>query len=320
MANMQVLVASSFPESHNRNQMMAENLAEGFREVLSSEFVAARSFANAEDAVNILKPKLVVLVGSPAATESNFRLFATVCRKVGALFAFWTVEDPYEFDFNFRFSRYADLVFSNDANAVDFYDRDRVYHLPTASTAKLVREIGPFGERARDVFFCGVGFPNRQILVKNLLPTLRRHRSLILGDGWPQLDRSIVINKRISHHALCDYYSSSICVLNVYRTLMIANNTRALQSVTPGPRTFEAAMAGCVQFYHQPSRYLSDYFEPNKEIVVFDSVEEFGWKLQQLLDDMPAARAIAQAAQDRAVKDHTYKARAERILKYSGFA
>lgn len=313
-----VCVASSFPEARNRNVGIVADLAEGFREVLGDKQVHVVPFQGMDLHVQRLRPTLVVLVGSALLPRSNYRDMAQACRRVGALFAFWTVEDPYEFDAACKFAEFADLVFSNDAWASYFYDHDRVHHLPTAASPRWHVDLDRYDERPVEVFFCGVGFPNRQRLISDALPVLERRRSVVLGENWAVQTSGVVANRRLSTYELAAYYASSRCVLNIGRDFSYANDRRSLQAVTPGPRTFEAAMAGSVQLYFQPSRFVGDYFELGTELVSFDSVDELEMVLERLLSDPAGSQAIAEAGQRRTLAEHTYAARAKTIIALSG--
>lgn len=311
-------VASSFPEARNRNLGIVADLAEGFREVLGAEQVHVVPFQGMDLHVQRLRPTLVVLVGSALLPRSNYRDMAQACRRVGAVFAFWTVEDPYEFDAACKFTEFADLVFTNDAWANCFYDHERVHHLPTAASPRWHVDLDRYDERPVEVFFCGVGFPNRQMLITDALPVLERRRSVILGENWAVQTSGVVANRRLSPHELAAYYASSRCVLNIGRDFSFANDRRRLQAVTPGPRTFEAAMAGSVQLYFQPSRFLDDYFELGTELLSFESVDELDLVLEGVLSDPAGSQAIAEAGQRRALAEHTYAMRAKTIIALSG--
>lgn len=315
---MSVCVASSFPEARNRNVGIVADLAEGFREVLDDKQVHVVPFQNMDLHVQRLRPTLVVLVGSALLPRSNYRDVAQACRCVGALFAFWTVEDPYEFDATCKFTEFADLVFSNDAWASCFYDHERVHHLPTAASPRWHVDLDHYEARSVEVFFCGVGFPNRQMLITDALPVLERRRSVILGESWAVQTSGVIANRSLSPYELAAYYASSRCVLNIGRDFSYANNRRSLQAVTPGPRTFEAAMAGSVQLYFQPSRFVDDYFELGTEMLGFNSVDELDVVLEGVLNDPAGSQAIAEAGQRRAQAEHSYAVRARTIIALSG--
>ncbi|MDX3901019.1 MAG: glycosyltransferase [Sphingobium sp.] len=77
-------------------------------------------------------------------------------------------------------------------------------------------------------------------------------------------------------------------------------------------------MAGCVQIYYQPSYALFELFDRNEEILSFNNVEELSVIIETLINDLPKAERIARNAQARAVRDHSYRTRAQTILQHVG--
>jgi spore maturation protein CgeB len=102
--------------------------------------------------------------------------------------------------------------------------------------------------------------------------------------------------------------------LNIGRRFNLANNKYQLEPTTPGPRTFEAAMAGGLQCVYLESLELADYFTFGEEVLVFDSTYELKVLVEELRSDKLARMRLAEKSQARAIKDHTYAARAKVIL------
>ena len=74
-------------------------------------------------------------------------------------------------------------------------------------------------------------------------------------------------------------------------------------------------MAGTVQFYFADSLEIEDYFIPEQEILLFDDPKTFGMQLERVFDDSVFAKNIAIAAQERALRDHTYEKRCRQLLQ-----
>ena len=77
-------------------------------------------------------------------------------------------------------------------------------------------------------------------------------------------------------------------------------------------RLFEASGAGSCLLTDEKAD-LSDYFEPDKEVVTFSTAAEAVEKAAWLRDHPEACVEIGKAAQRRVLKDHTYTNRAEKI-------
>tara|TARA_R110002051_G_scaffold48299_2_gene94961 strand:+ start:64338 stop:65390 length:1053 start_codon:yes stop_codon:yes gene_type:complete len=313
-AMVKICVSSSFPERLNVNRGLVDSLAEGFQTVLGKDQVQVCPYSALPGFLTRKVPDLLVMIGSALHSSGDYSAISQACKRAGVTFVFWTVEDPYEFDANSKFTQYADIIISNDAYAVKYYPRDQVFHLPLAAPERIAKSLVNFTARPLDIFFCGVGFKIRQRIIVDAHDIFARYNSRILGDNWAQTPDGIVQNHRVPADVILDYYHNSKVVLNIGRDHAYANETRGLKSVTPGPRTFEAAMTGCVQFYYQPSAFLADYFEPDKEIVTFNDVFELEEKLDYLMNNPLEAMAIAKRAQKRCLKDHTFARRAEQLL------
>lgn len=311
---MNVLIAGASPDSINNNAVLREYVANGFRANSDVERVAACSLESATLAARATSPDLIVVFGSCMPDEASYLPLKQAAMDADALMVFWLHDDPYEFDYAVKIVSLADMIFSNDKWTVTHYPHPHVIHLPLAADHHAhFRSYCP--GKSRDVFFCGVGFGNRIQLLRDCSPQLSQFKVEVLGDGWPD-DLSIATNRRVPNDALPGMYASSLITLNIGRRHNLANERFNLDASTPGPRTFEAAAAGTVQCLFVEGLEIDDYYsEANGEILLFDSPTELGHHIEMLKDDPITARNIALAAQARTRHDHTYRNRAEIILK-----
>jgi spore maturation protein CgeB len=107
--------------------------------------------------------------------------------------------------------------------------------------------------------------------------------------------------------------------LNVGRRFNLANRRYEIDSTTPGPRTFEAAMAGTVQSLYVEGLEIADYFDIGDEIILFDSPSELSAQIEALRAAPAERERLALRSQDRALRDHTYGNRAKELLSRCGF-
>jgi spore maturation protein CgeB len=313
MSQMRVLVTGASPDNDNRNTILRSYVAEGFRQELGEDAVTHVPLEIALATVQRHRPDLIVCFGSCMPDDADYLELRQYCDRSGAILAFWLHDDPYEFDFSYRIRGIADIVFSNDRWATQHYNHPHAYHLPlAASQAAHWRPINP--SKDIGIFFCGVAFANRIRLVKDLKPVLQKFDTRILGDQWPEAELPFARNRRLSNDDLSRQYSRALVTLNMGRDYHYANDRYKLDPSTPGPRTFEAAMSGTTQMYFVESLEIEDYYVPDKEIVLYNSVAEFERKLRMLMDDLHACVGIAAAAQQRTLADHTYRNRAASIL------
>ena len=122
----------------------------------------------------------------------------------------------------------------------------------------------------------------------------------------------------IPNHQLKDYFATSRIVLNMGRDLSFANKKYQLVPSTPGPRTFEAAMAGACQLMFADSLEIMDYFNIDTEILLFNNPSEFEFLLMDLIHNPEKRFRIGAAARERCLRDHTYANRAQKILSCTG--
>jgi len=77
-------------------------------------------------------------------------------------------------------------------------------------------------------------------------------------------------------------------------------------------RLFEVTGVGsCLLTDHKKN--ITDFFEPDKEVVTYSSSEECVEKVNWLLSHPDELKQIAVAGQKRTLKDHTFKRRAETL-------
>ena len=307
----ELVLAGAAPDHLNRNTALRSYVAEGFKEVLGVGRVASVPLEHAEESTRRFRPRLTLVFGSCLPDQCDYYRLRHACDTVGCPLAFWLHDDPYEFDASARVRRLADHIFTNDRWAMEHYHRERVWHLPLAASPRAHRPAHKlFHDRmARDVFFCGVSYPSRQRILRDLASVLAKVETEIYGDGWDTSLLPFCRNERIANSSLADYYATSRIVLNMGRDFHYANRKYQLDPSTPGPRTFEAAMAGACQLMFAESLEILDYFELGEEILLFDSPADFRRTLDRMLADPRHFRQIGAAAQARCLRDHTYAMR-----------
>ncbi|MFM0203796.1 glycosyltransferase [Paraburkholderia fungorum] len=313
---MRVLVCGASPDSVNNNAVLRGYVGEGFRSLAQVSAVRICSLESAEQTARDFEPHLILVFGSCMPSTSHYLGLKEVALDTGACLAFWLHDDPYEFDFSYKIIPLADVIFSNDRWTATHYAHLHVHHLPLAADpAAHVREWNP--DKARDVFFCGVGFPNRVALLRDCAQALSSFKVAVVGSEWPS-DMPFAQNQRVPNAELPDWCASSLVTLNLGRRFNLANSRFNLEASTPGPRTFEAAAAGTVQCFFVEGLEIESYYEEGSEILLFDTPLELRQHVEMMLDDRPRAQAIATASRERTLRDHTYANRAARILEIFG--
>ncbi|AWB23212.1 glycosyl transferase family 1 [Methylobacterium currus] len=309
-----VLVASTSPDAVNHNASIRDALRDGFADVLGASAVRASPLDLAGEAIAGFRPSLVVALGSVAVDAASLRGLARSARRAGARLAFWLHDDPYEFDYAPKAEALADHIFTNDRWAVPHYRHPSVSHLPLAACRRTHdRPVRPMAGRILDLFFCGAAFPNRVALLERAQGSLSGLRVEVRGAGWPAA-LPFAENIRMSPAAMADRASEARFTLAVGRDLDIANRRCQLPASTPGPRVFEAALAGVPQLCFAAGLEILDYFEEGREILLFDDVHEIADAIARSHREPAVFEAMAERARARALDAHTYRHRAETIL------
>ncbi len=310
---MRILICSAGRYESQANEQVRTSIMDGWAELLGADNVVSASLAGASTAIALFRPQIVMAIGSYLPESTYYGELARDARLAGAVPVFWATEDPYEQDANYRITQDFGVVFSCDGWGVQFYQHPCARHLPLAGCRQRHHtRYDPAAERPIDVMFCGVAFSSRKELVGDLLPSLAGLRLQFIGPGWGEFGPGFS-DRRIDKSELIRMYAASRIVLNLGRSLHFENYRHRITPATPGPRTFEAALAGTVQFFHEDTYEIRHYFTP-EELPCFSTVHDFAPLLRRYLTDDAACHATAQAAQSRALAEHTYAHRAQRVI------
>lgn len=308
-----VLISSAFPEHLNRNVNIINSIVEGFGTLIDKDNVMKCSYQDIAQFLEETNYDIVLLIGSCMPDVVDYTKIKKLCKQYQTKLCFWLHDDPYEFDFAYRVEQVADYIFSNDSVCCQHYSHPNVFHLPLAASEMMhFRPIKIQPEY--DLFFCGYAYPNRIRFFETLYTQLLQFKCCILGDGWPSHLKGLCENERIDNEAFIDYCNNSLVTLNLGRNFDLANKKYSISPSTPGPRTFEAAMAGAVQAYYVDSLEIMDYFNPNQQILLFDSCNDLIEIIQKLKNNPQRSQSIRLASQKKAQSCHTYTKRVEKLL------
>lgn len=97
------------------------------------------------------------------------------------------------------------------------------------------------------------------------------------------------------------------------------NSTHLSEGQSLNCRAFEICGAGGLQLI-EPKAALPDCYEPGREVLTYNSVEEIVAHLERARAEPDWARAIREAGHRRTLSEHTYRHRLTRILSEIGLA
>ncbi|EKD09934.1 CgeB family protein [Limnospira platensis] len=303
-----ILLISSLSSSILNNHVISgiKNGFEFFLDFIKVDFKKTEEILS----MNSLKGvDLLLYVGSTIAEDNPLRTIAALAKNQGVTSVFWATDDPYEFDARYRTEGF-DIYFSNDKNAaINYFERPKVYHLPLAASINCYRKLLSFDHRNYGVSFCGYPYSNRKMFIKDMIEysNFNSDDLVVIGPEW-NIDGLSNFVTQLNHNSLIDIYSQSRFVLNLGRHFNIANQYKKLVSTTPGPRTFECGLAGTPQFY-LGSIEIEEYYIPEKEIVVVESVTELSERYYWYCKNIEDWRRLAADCQRRTFRDHLYQNR-----------
>lgn len=172
-------------------------------------------------------------------------------------------------------------------------------YLPEASDPELYKPLP--GPKRYDVCFVGANYGIRSKIVKAI--EKRGVDVTCYGNGWP--------NGRIDVERIPKLFSRSRIILGV-GTIGHCTDFYALKM-----RDFDGPMSGGLYVTHDnPDLY--NLFEIGKEIVTYHTPEECADKISYYLNHSNECEIIAEAGRKRAVKEHTWERRFEKIFQVIG--
>ncbi len=318
---MKVLICGSSRLESQANAQVRHSVMNGWCELVGDENVSAANISGAAAVITEMRPDIVVGLGSYLPESTYFGEVARQAKRAGAAMVYWATEDPYEQDASYRIESDFDIVFCCDRWGVNFYTHKHAYHLPLAADARLhYVPVQPGSPRPIDVLFCGVAFSSRKEIVEAIRPSLTGLNISFIGPGWGQFGAGFT-DRRIEKDQLIQAYGRSKIVLNLGRSLHFENRRHQIAPSSPGPRTFEVALAGTMQLFHEDTYEIRRYFT-RSELPSFSNPVEFDELLQHYLSSPGQRDQVAIAAQRRALAEHTYAHRAQTVvdtLKSQGF-
>lgn len=246
-----------------------------------------------------------------AQSPLNDTEILTELKKAGITLCYWFLEDYRLFDYWQTIASYFDHFFTIQREP--FWERlreagCRTYHyLPAAfdpEPGSPAQEGGP----AIPVSFVGAPYPNRV----HFFEKPGRSDFEIYGDGWDRYRIPSVAagDRRITESEARGIYRRSLVSINLHSSTL-EDGFGGGDFVNP--RTFELAGLGVFQVTDM-RKLLPLHFNPADEIVALGSWGDMQKAIRYFLDNEEERRGYAERAQERVLREHTYRHRAQEIL------
>jgi spore maturation protein CgeB len=226
-----------------------------------------------------------------------------LCREFGIKTVQWDCDSSWRFH-NWILPRKSlfDYFVTTHSQAVAWYEQNgmRVIHSQWGGSPYYSPGTG---EKKYDVTFIGQKHGIRPQIISAL-----RQRGIkvdLFGNYWDGYDDW--------HGYLTDFGS----VLEVFRSSKVCLNLSNPWHIGTMPqikgRHFEIPQCGAFQI-STPADNLHSYFEPNKEIVIANDIEELASKLAYYVANDGERETIAKAGYERMQREHQWHHRFEKIL------
>lgn len=255
----------------------------------------------------------IVLAQAPVAPALPERL-----RARGIVTAFWYVENWRHLPYWRDIARYYDYFFhiqpgEFEAKLDEAGCRHHAY-VQTACDPEQHRPVElPPHEQAHygcDLSFAGAGYYNRV----NVFKGLSDYNFKIWGVNWTDryLQKLLVdAETRFDSETFMKIVAGSAINLNLHASSSHPDVDPECDAINP--RVFEIAAAGGFQLC-DPCAGLEHLFDFETELPVYRNLKELRAKIDYYLARPEARRAIAAAARERVLAEHTYTHRAEAML------
>jgi spore maturation protein CgeB len=280
---------------------------------LLSSFLSEAFMARCE----IFKPDLVFALAQAPLTVTC--LDSLNQHKVPV--AYWFVEDFRFMEYWKKIGPYCNYFFTIQRG--DFFSElskvgvKNYYYLPMAAEPNIHKpqelteeEKNYYGS---DISFVGAGYYNRQHFFKGLLDFDFK----IWGTDW---DINSALYKCIQRGGERVETEEIVKIFNAAKININLHSSTYHKGINPfgdfvNPRTFEIISSGGFQLVDRRSG-LDELFEINKEVVVFDSLEDVRNKIMYFLNNPEERKEIIERGRERVMREHTYEHRMKEMLDY----
>jgi spore maturation protein CgeB len=285
-------------------------------EYLENSFLQVVSQAVCAKAETFGPDLVLALAQAPLSRQALKRL-----RRDGVKTAMWFVEDFRLFTYWEAFAPFYDVFaviqkepFPEKLAAIG---QENALYLPLAADPAVHRplDLSPVERRiyGAETSFMGAGYPNRRVAFAELLD----FGLGIFGSDW---DGDAVLGPRVRLDGRRITTEEAVKIFNAATVnLNLHSSVSATDLVSGGdfvnPRTFELAMCGAFQLVDRRA-LLPELFAAD-ELAQFGSMAELKERLAYFLSHPGEREAYAAKARARALRDHTYAARMERLLAFT---
>jgi len=262
------------------------------------------------------QPEICIVMAQAPVTN----LFVSRLNERGIVTAFWFVENWRHLSYWKEIAPFYNLFFhiqpgefDNKLDAIGCHCHFPIF---TACDPELHAPVSLSPDEEKiykcDLSFAGAGYYNRIKMLKGLTD----YNLKIWGVNWNELEllpHVVEGNKGFDTEEYMKIVAGSKINLNLHSSVIHEGVDPDADAINP--RVFEIASAGGFQLC-DPCKGLEDLFDTQNEIPTYTDLKTLRDKIDYFLKHEEERQQIAQNAQKRALKEHTYEHRANQMLDY----
>ena len=259
------------------------------------------------------KPDFVFAEGHPGLHQ---RSFFNCIKRMNIKFIYWAIEDPKHIGWiSMPYAKHSKLVLTTAVECVPKYEAEglRADTLLFACDPDIHYTVEPVEEYKHDIVFVGSNYDIRYDEARAMImPFIEKGYDIkVWGLWWQDPKRPVYVPDRyyggmLPYEELSKVYSSAKIVLGLH-----CDGSSVTQT---SMRTYEALGCGAfyLTYYTQAHEHL---FEYNKHLVWSKSAAETLQLADYFLRNAEERQRIAEEGRKFVYENHTYRQRAEQILK-----
>lgn len=234
-------------------------------------------------------------------------------KSMGIITICWWLNDPFQFKRSAAQAAAYDYYFTNSKGSINEYKikgLKNVFYLPVGCYPSVHRKLMDINHKKYDICFAGDWGPKRE----EVLSSLALGFNVFIFGPWEKkkikkdsvLANSIAKDRCFSPEEMVRIFNQSKIVLNIHSWFGKWDHGT-------NPRIFEANGCGAFQICDYKDE-IPELYEPEKEIVLYKSIEELKEKLSFFLTREKERNDIAEKGFLKTINHHTYEHRLKEMF------
>ena len=226
----------------------------------------------------------------------------TLRRQFAGRWVNWFPDDPHDHETSTRLAPAYDCFFTHDSSSLTRHRAagGRPHYLAFGCDPEYLRPPPAPSHGTAPLGFVG----SRDAVRERVVHALDDLGLAVWGPGWPR--------GAVYGDAFVRALAGAAVGVNIHQQFGPGGDL-VRYGAGANMRVFELAVVGTPQLSDAKAD-IARHFTPDREIVLYRTVEELRARARELLADEPARRSLAAAARVRALREHTWRHRLEELL------